>query len=85
LYNNDGVLTTDPNEKASILQHAFVRNFTVDDGRLPCGNNFNQPPSKLCRVLFTPSLVRRAIKKLKVNTTGGPDGIPPTDNDNMWL
>jgi hypothetical protein len=78
LYNNDGVLTTDPNEKASILQHAFVRNFTVDDGRLPCGNNFNQPPSKLCRVLFTPSLVRRAIKKLKVNTTGGPDGIPST-------
>jgi hypothetical protein len=78
LYNNDGVLTTDPNEEASILQHAFVRNFTVDDGRLPCGNNFNQPPSKRCRVLFTPSLVRRASKKFKVNTTGGPDGIPST-------
>jgi hypothetical protein len=55
-----------------------VRNFTVDDGHLPCGNNFNQPPGKLCRVLFTPSLVRRTIKKLKVKTTGGPDGISPT-------
>jgi hypothetical protein len=58
--------------------HYFVRNVTVDDDLLPCGNNFKQPPGKLCRVSFVPSLVLRAIKKLKVKRTGGLDGIPPT-------
>jgi hypothetical protein len=58
-------------------QTNFVRNLTVDDGHLPCGDNFKQPPGKLSRILFTPSLVRRAIKKLKVKTAGGPDAIPP--------
>ena len=76
LYNNDGVLTTDPRVKACILQNTFMRILTVDDG-LPCRDNFRQPPGKLSRILFTPSLVRRAIKKLKIKTAGGPDGVPP--------
>ena len=77
LYNNDGVLTTDPRVKACLLQNTFMRNLTVDDGCLPCRDNFRQPPGKHSRILFTPSLVRRAIKKLKIKTAGGPDGVPP--------
>jgi hypothetical protein len=68
---------TDQNEKASVLQHTFVRNVTVDDGPLPCGNNFKQPSVKVYRVFFTASVDRRAIKKLIVKAAGGPDGIPP--------
>jgi hypothetical protein len=33
--------------------------------------------SEPSRVYFTPSLVRRAIKKLKLKTKGGPDEMPP--------
>jgi hypothetical protein len=76
LYNSDGFLTADPKEKALILQQAFTQNFTVDDGQLPSATNFGQSSCKLSRVLFTCSSIRRAIKKLKVKTSGGPDGIP---------
>ena len=78
LFNSDGSLTADPKEKALILQQAFTQNFTVDNGHLPCASNFGQSSCKLSRILFTGSLIRRAIKKLKVKTSGGPDGIPPS-------
>jgi hypothetical protein len=74
----DGFLTANPKEKALILQQAFTQNFTVDDGQLPSATNFGQSSCKLSRVLFTCSPIRRAIKKLKVKTSGGPDGIPPS-------
>lgn len=77
LFNSDGSLSTDPVVKASILQNTFVQNFTFDNGQLPKTANFSQSPSKLGNIIFSPTLVRRAIKKLKVNTAPGPDGIPP--------
>jgi hypothetical protein len=58
-----------------ILQQAFTQNFTVVDGQLPSATNFGQLSCKLSRVLFICSSISRAIKKLKVKTFGGPDGI----------
>jgi hypothetical protein len=43
---------------------------------LPHHDNFNKSPHKLSYIYFTPSLVRRAIKRLSARTKGGPDGIP---------
>jgi hypothetical protein len=39
---------------------------------------FNGRNKKLSYIHFSPTLVRRAIKKLKHKTKGGPDGIPPS-------
>ena len=77
LRTTDGSITTDPNEKAVILQRTFFQNYTADNGVLPSPQTFTEPPSKLSYIYFTPSLVRRAIKRLSVRTKGGPDGIPP--------
>ncbi len=75
LQDNNGLVTTDPALKADIMQHAFSNNYTVDNGCLPHFPKHTK--SELNRILFTPTLVRRAIRKLKVKTKGGPDGIPP--------
>jgi hypothetical protein len=53
-----------------------VQNFTFDYGQTPKAATFSQPSSKLSNIIFSLTLVRRAIKKLKVNTAADPDGIP---------
>ena len=78
LYSSDGSLTTDSLAKASILQDTFVQSFTLDNGRLPRTSDFKRPPGNLSHIVFSSSLVRRAIKKLKTKTAAGPDGIPPS-------
>lgn len=78
LCTTDGSIITDPTEKAVILQSTFFQNYTADNGVLPSLHTFDKPPSKLSYIHFSPSLVRRAIKRLSVRTKGGPDGIPPT-------
>jgi hypothetical protein len=70
-----GCLTTDSEHKAEILQKAFRNNYSVDNGYLPSMEK--RTLSEFSRVYFTPSLVRRVIKKLKIRTKGGPDEIPP--------
>jgi hypothetical protein len=53
-----------------------MQNFMTDNVQLPKAANFSQPSSKLSNIIFSPTLVRRAVKKLEVNTAAGPDGIP---------
>jgi hypothetical protein len=78
LINSDGSLTTDPSEKASILQRTFSQNFTFDNGILPGTASIKRSCRKLSYISFTPTLVRRVIKKLNHKTKSGPDGIPPS-------
>jgi hypothetical protein len=78
LHDSNGSLTSVSIEKAAILQRTFSHNFTVDNGVLPCPSSFSKPPAKLSYIHFTPTLVRRAIKRLNKRTKGGPDGIPPS-------
>jgi hypothetical protein len=75
LHDEDGSLIVDPDHKVNLLQRAFVNYYTADNGCLPTAAT--KVSSQLSRVYFSPSLVRRAIKRLKVKTKGGPDGIPP--------
>jgi hypothetical protein len=71
-------LVADSLGKASLLQHTFCNNFTVDNGILPTITSITRPSNRLSRIYFTPALVRRSIKRLKHKTKGGPDGIPPS-------
>jgi hypothetical protein len=51
--------------------------FTVDNGRIP---SFSMPPNhghKMSSVCFSVNLVKRAIARLRTNSKGGPDGLPP--------
>lgn len=70
-------MSSDPIEKATILQQVFTNNYSIDNGILPTASNLTTT-AKLEYIHFTPSLVRRAIKKLSCRTKGGPDGIPPS-------
>jgi hypothetical protein len=78
LCNSDGSLIVDSTDKATILLQTFTKNFTVDNNVLPDVSNFQRSQQKLSYIHFSPTLVRRAIKKLKHKTKGGPDGIPPS-------
>jgi hypothetical protein len=78
LLRNDGSFTGDPTGKAELLQRVFVQNYTTDNGVLPCLDSIVRPKSNLSHICFTPASVRRAIKKLRLKTKGGPDTIPPS-------
>jgi hypothetical protein len=78
LGDDKGALVVDSLGKASLLQHTFCSNFTVDNGILPTITNIMRPSNSLSGIHFTPALVRRSIKRLKHKTKGGPDGIPPS-------
>ena len=70
-------MSSDPIEKATILQQVFTNNYSLDNGILPTAANLTTT-AKLEYIQFTPFLVRRSIKKLSSRTKGSPDGIPPS-------
>ena len=78
LCDREGILVTDSLGRASILQQTFTSNFTTDNGILPQVTYIRKSSNILSRIYFTSALVRRAIKRLKLKTKGGPDGIPPS-------
>ena len=73
-------LVTDPSLKAEIFNNTFASYFIQDNGVLPDDNfmpNVNPLNCTISNILFTESSVRRAIKRLKLHSAGGPDEIPP--------
>jgi hypothetical protein len=78
LCNSDGSLIIDAADKAAILLQTFIKNSVVDNGVLPVDSSIRRSHNKPNYIHFTPTLERRAIKKLKHKTRGGPDGIPPS-------
>jgi hypothetical protein len=76
LKNSNGTITNDPTTKAELLQNVFSNEFTCNNGNIPPSNTF-KVESHLNNITFSPLLVQRIIKKLKIKTKGGPDGIPP--------
>ena len=76
LVNNSGTITNDPSAKAELLQQVFTSNFTHDNDIMPTSNS-SADVGKISSITFSPLLVRRAIKRLKLKTKGGTDGIPP--------
>ena len=76
LNNSNGTITNDSSTKAELLQNVFSNKFTSDNGTIPPTTTF-KAESQLNSITFSPLLVQRIIKKLKIKTKGGPDGIPP--------
>ena len=70
LRTTDGSLTTDPVLKTELLQSVFSSAFTVDNGTLPPSSNSDNNANnanKLSNILFTPTLVKRVIRRLNGN------------------
>lgn len=76
LREQNNIITTDPIRKAEILSETFSSYFTKNNNIIPQMSTLTS--SHLKSVTFSPFLVHRAIKRLKINASGGPDGIPPT-------
>jgi len=74
--NSNGTITNDSSIKTELLQSVFTNKFTLDNGTIPSTRD-RKAYSKLDSITFTSSLVLRAVKRLKIKTKGGPDGIPP--------
>ena len=76
LRQADGSLTVDPQVKANMLSDYFGSVFVVDDGShpIPVSRVFGV---KLTSIIFTQPAVNKVLCRLKVNSVGGPDGIPP--------
>jgi hypothetical protein len=69
-------------EKAELFQHTFSSCYVQDNGIIPPLNVVStsipaNPAVGLENILFSASLVAKAIKKMKLKAKGGPDGIPP--------
>ena len=78
IADSNGQLVADSTARANILHQTFLKNFSADNNIIPCSVIVQPFSGQLCNILFTPNLVRRAIKRLKSNSTGGPDGVPPS-------
>lgn len=80
IKSQSDTLTTDSSLKAEIFNDTFASYFIQDNGVLP-GDDFmadvNPLNCTISDILFTETSVRRAIKRLKLHSTGGPDEIPP--------
>jgi hypothetical protein len=79
LLRSEGSYPGDPSEKAELLQEAFTKNYTFDNGVLPMWDYSIMPTTpncKLTHVFCSATMVRRAVKKRRLRTNGGPDGIP---------
>jgi len=83
----DGHLTCDPQVKANVFQDCFSSFYTIDNNVHPPVYLPTNVSSRLGNIVFTPGLINKAIKKLKANAKGGPDGIPPIlfKNCQLWL
>jgi len=83
----DGSLTSDSASKADIFQDSFSRCYTIDNNITPVIDPARLTNTRFTSVLFGPSLVNKAIKKLRPKAKGGPDGIPPEfiKNCSLWL
>ena len=66
---------TDNEEMATILNTAFSSVFSNEDTTNipPCRDTSNR--NSICEVQFTPDIVARKIRKLKISNSSGPDGI----------
>jgi len=74
--DNGGIVTGDA-ERANLLNDYFTSMCTNDDGTAPVFDRVVPQDSNLESVEFTPDNVYAAIRKLKLNGAGGPDGFPP--------
>ena len=77
LYDTDGNLVTDDEQKANLLNNFFASVCTVDDGNHVAVDREVPEEVVLDDVDFSAEAILKAIRKIKAKTTAGPDGYPP--------
>jgi len=76
LIDNNGLTVTAEEEKANILNKYFAYVGIVDNGRVPYSIQI-QPSNVFDTVVFDEQNIMQAIRKLKINLSAGPEGLPP--------
>ena len=78
LYGPSGSLLVSDQEKADLLGAYFESVFTVDDGVLPTfSHRLPSSNSRICDININPELIFKVIHRLRINSSAGPDGLPP--------
>ena len=75
LIDDVNQVLNDDATKANMFNAFFASNCVVDDGILPEIPNVAPNNASLGSIDFNPSLVLRALKKVKSNEFSGPDGF----------
>ena len=75
IKTSDGILSSDPQTIAETFQQTFLSYFVEDNNITPPVDYYTNARTE--SILFSETLVRRAIQRMKANSKGGPDGIPP--------
>ena len=75
-HNVGPLRKSDPAIKAELLSIYFSSVFTTDNGSCVTASA-NKTSGNISNITFTEQQVSRAISKLKANSAGGPDDIPP--------
>jgi hypothetical protein len=71
-------LFTSDSDKASLLNDFFKSAFTVDNGILPnFPSRLTSPDITISDLHITPNVIKLILRKLKINSAAGPDGLPP--------
>ena len=78
LHDSHGKLIVSDVDKANLINNYLQSVFTCDNHSLPDFPTRLPPNSPgICDVTISPIIVHRIIRKLKINSAAGPDGIPP--------
>ena len=75
IRTKSGELSSNPTVIAETFNGTFASYFVHDNSVMPPITK--STTSRLDTVKFTPTAVKKAIQRLKTNSKGGPDGIPP--------
>ena len=79
LRDDDGVLQTDDQKMAEMLNKTFISAFTEEDlSTMPTPEQLFVGDSPLSDILITEKMIRRKIDALDPNKSPGPDQIHPT-------
>ena len=68
-------MTNDNSVKVELLTDHLNSAFSVDNHVMPSVERRVPTHVRLNSIVFNPMFTFRAIKKLKINSAGGPDGI----------
>ncbi len=77
LKKSDGSLTTNDSEKAETLNNFFSSVFTEEDTTNMPSMNTVHDGDPMKNITVNESMVKKRLKKLKVNKSAGPDGLHP--------
>ena len=77
LKDNNGENVYDPASQANVFSDFFSSTFVTDDGVLPNFPSRVPSDTSLSYIPFNKDSVLQALKKLRPDTAGGPDGLQP--------